>query len=101
MTTLEKTYGLFSPAGGGGEKKLGDVRAVVSRLSAQTARESDAVALNEASVACVLRGGEPAGGFLRGMILRRGRREYRVESAVGCSRMWVLRLSRTLMDGEA
>ena len=101
MTTLEKTYSLFSPADGGGEKSLGGVRAILSRLSAQTAEEGDTVSLREAYVACVLRENTPLGGFARGMRLVRNKREYTVESAVESSRLWVLRLSRTLTDGEA
>lgn len=101
MTTLEKTYDLYSPAPGGGVKKTGEVRGLVSRLTASEAEQSDTVSLRETSVACVMRENAPAGGFVRGMRLCRGKREYAVESALECSRLWILRLSRTLMDGEA
>ena len=100
MTALEKTYALISPDGGRDEAPR-EVRAIVSRLTASGAEQSDTVCLREAYVACVMRENAPGGGFVRGMRLRRGRREYTVESAVKSSRLWVLHLTRTLMDGEA
>ena len=101
MTALEKTYALFSPAPGGGEKERGEVRAVISRLTAVEASDGDAAALSESYIACVLRENAPECGFTRGMRLCRGKRAFRVDSAVEASRLWVLRLSRTVMDGEA
>ena len=101
MTSIEKTYSLFSPVSDGGEKSLGEVRAVVSRLSASEVEQSDTVSLRETSVACVLRENAPERGFVRGMRLRRARCEYTVDTAVESSRLWLLRLSRTQMDGEA
>ena len=101
MTAIEKTYTLFSPADGGGEKREGEVRAVVSRTSSGEVEQGDAVSEREFSLACVLRENAPEGGFRRGMRLCRGRVSYTVESATLCSRLWMLRLSRTFMYGEA
>lgn len=101
MKTVEKTYALFSPAADGGEKKLGEVRAVISRLAAAEAEQGETVSARESAVACVMREEAPQGGFCRGMSLSRGGICYRVDGAVQSARLWVLRLSRTLMDGEA
>ena len=100
MTSLERTYELISPAAGGRDEKRGEVSVVVSRLSAATAEQGDVLSLGESYVACVRREAAPEGGFARGMRLVRGKKEYTVESALESSRLWILRLSRTLMDGE-
>lgn len=124
MTSIERRYTLFSPSdeGGGerpgergcarpgviggklpgesGSERLGEITAVVSRLSAEELTGDDVERSRITASACVRRECAPAGGFVRGMRLVRGTECWRVLSAVLCARLWMLRLERTVMDGE-
>lgn len=100
MTSIEHRYTLFSPSDEGGERRLGEIGAVVSRLSTDEVTGDDVERSRITASACVRREYAPAGGFVRGMRLVRGTERWRVLSAVLCARLWVLRLERTIMDGE-
>ena len=100
MTSLERKYTLFSPASCGGEKRICELRAVVSRLGTEECDEGGAKSSRVSATACVRCECAPKGGFVRGMRLARGELSYRVLSAVRCSRLWMLRLERTVMEGE-
>lgn len=100
MISAENRYTLFSPAPGGGERNAGEISAVVSRTGAGEVSSDGVERSRVTASACVRRELAPDGGFVRGMVLVRGRERYRVLSAVLCSRLWVLRLERTVMDGE-
>ncbi len=100
MISLERKYTLFSPAAGGGEKRICELGAVISRLGAEESSDDGVHSSGVRASACVRRECAPKGGFVRGMRLARGSESYRVLSAVLCSRLWMLRLERTVMEGE-
>lgn len=100
MISLEKNYTLFSPAPGGGERRVGEIGALISLLGEQEHEEGGVKSSRMRATACVRRECAPEGGFVRGMLLARGRESYRVLSATLCSRLWMLRLERIVMDGE-
>lgn len=100
MISLERKYTLFSPASCGGERRICELGAVISSLGSAEITDGGAEASRLSASACVRRECAPKGGFVRGMRLARGSESYRVLSAVLCSRLWILRLERTVMDGE-
>lgn len=100
MISLEKRYTLFSPTPGGGEKRICELGAVINRLGASEVTDGGTEACRLSASACVRRECAPDGGFVRGMRLARGGESYRVLSAVLCSRLWMLRLERNIMEGE-
>ena len=96
MKTLEKTYTLFSPAAGGREKPVGEIDAVVSRVSAAEEQTDGVSRSRESAVACTAANAD----VRRGMSIRRGGERWDVLGASRGGRMTVLRLERTVMDGE-
>lgn len=98
MTLAE--YDLFAPRGDGEKMSVGTVLAGVFSIGGTELSGDEIVRSRRRYTGCIPRERAPSGGFARGMALRRGGAEYRVLAAVLCGRMWVLDLSRALMDGE-
>lgn len=107
MSTVERTYDLFSPADvdffgtPGAPEFIGRVRGAVCRLTGEEISENDMERSRQRYTGCVRMERSPLGGFVRGMILSSGDIKYTVLSAVLCGRVWLLQLERIIFDGEA